>query len=135
LTNLFGNGNYIFDPLLGTIKQYTSGNWLDQTDVSLVYPDDLSLIKGYTLHRQNLIVSILSDTTATGGDFYTITNVFGIVQEFWTATTTVAFKDFTDEVINFFRWGDTTSLWVTMSLSGASFRSTTLITSDIAVSG
>jgi hypothetical protein len=135
LVNIFGNGRYIFDPLLSSIKQIVGPAWADQTDLVIVYPSDLSLVKGYRLHNQNFIVSMLSDATAMGGDLYTITNVGGIVKQLWTVTTTVALKDYSDEVSNFFRWGDMTSLWVTMSTDGESFRSTTFSTSDIAVSG
>jgi hypothetical protein len=77
---------------------------------------------------------MLSDATAKGGDLYTV-NVAGITKQSWTVTTTVAFRDFTDEVSNFFRWGDTTSLWVTISIDGGAYRSTTFSTSDIVVSG
>jgi hypothetical protein len=101
---IFGNLLYVFDPLLTKVKTGSPGGWVDVPGVTFTYPTDLTLVRGYRLSFQSFVLSLLTDSAAKGGELYIAINTVLSPKIEWTSATTVAYRDFTDEVNNFLRW-------------------------------
>jgi len=133
--SVFGNDFYIFDPILKKVQLNPDGVYADYTDKSLAYPSDLTLVKGYNLRLKFFVLSLLTDSTARGGELYVVNGFTMNSKVSWTSATTVAYRDFTDEVSNFIRWGDDNTLWLTITVSGSSTIQTTIASADLVVAG
>jgi len=45
------------------------------------------------------------------------------------------YRDFTDEVSNFIRWGDDNTLWITISPDGSNYIKSQIASADLVVAG
>jgi hypothetical protein len=54
------------------LKDNSVGSWIDVTGVTITYPSDLTLVKGYRLCSTYFIFSLLTDSAAKGGELYII---------------------------------------------------------------
>jgi hypothetical protein len=124
----------MFDPILLKLKKVVGGSWVDSTAYPITYPIDLTLVKGYTLYKNTFVLSFLTDSTALGGELYVL-NDFTISKASWTSATSVAYRDFTDDVSNFLRWGDDNTLWLTLTADGYDYIKSEIATADLAVAG
>jgi hypothetical protein len=114
-SSVFGNSRFIFDPILMRLqKDDNMGNWIGVASPVITYPTDLTLVKGYNLRDSYFVYSLLTDSAAKEGELYVVRmTVFPKIS--WTSATGVAYRDFTDEVSNFLRWGDDNTLWLTIN--------------------